>query len=66
MLDALEQCIVDDNNLKRREYKRVILQLKSAGYTNAEIASIIEISETYVQAMLADIKKSFMIINQKE
>lgn len=59
IMEIVDQCIDAESNIKRREYKRVMVRLKAAGYTHKEIASIIEVSEFTVQSYLSDIKQLY-------
>jgi len=55
ILETIETCIKADDNLVRREYKRAIVRLKSAGYTPNEVADILEIKPNYVIKLLGDL-----------
>jgi len=59
IMDAIDKCIDADTNLKRREYKRVVVRLKAAGYKVKEIASIIEMSEAFIRGLIYDIEKKY-------
>lgn len=56
IMEAIEFAIEQDKNLKRREFKKVIIRLRTAGYDNKEIAGILNISISYIQNLLLDIK----------
>jgi RNA polymerase sigma factor (sigma-70 family) len=57
--DLIDYAISQDDNLNRREYNRVIVKLRRLGYTNNEIAKIIEISTASVQANLTTLRKRY-------
>lgn len=59
IMEAIDFCINQDDNLKRREYKRAIIQLRTAGYANHEIGDMLDVSKSYVQGALSDIEKKF-------
>ncbi len=59
IMELIEFCINQDDNLKRREYKRVVIGLKAAGYNNTEVAKMIDVSINYVQLLISQIKYHF-------
>jgi DNA-directed RNA polymerase specialized sigma24 family protein len=59
ILECIEHCVGMDANLQRREYKRASLRLRAAGYNNAEVAGILEISEAYVQSLVSDVRREY-------
>lgn len=59
ILELIERAILLDNNLKRQEYKKVIVRLKASGYDNNEIADILEISTGQVSKLLIDIEHNY-------
>ena len=63
IMDQIRQCIEKDTNLKRREYKKVIVRLRAAGYNSKEIASIIEVHRNYVQNCLRELEKEYAASN---
>lgn len=58
-LDYIQYCIDIDVNTHRREYKRAVIQLRSSGYTNKEIAGILEISDSHVYTLLTAVQHEF-------
>lgn len=59
ILEYINYCVDLDLNLRRREYKRAVLQLRAAGYDNTEIAAILEISPSFVQSMVSTVRDEF-------
>ncbi len=59
VMDTIEHCIDADKNLRRREYKKAVIRLRAAGYNNREISEIIDLAESYVQFLLADVRSRY-------
>jgi DNA-directed RNA polymerase specialized sigma24 family protein len=60
LIDLINFCINQDDNLNRREYKKAVIRLKSSGYTDAEVADILEISRPQVTKLIMDVEKKFI------
>lgn len=56
IMEVMTKCIEAEDNLKRREYKKVVLRLRAAGYNNREISEMIEVSENYVWQLMSEIR----------
>lgn len=55
----LEKVIESERNLKIKEFKKVVLRLKTSGYSIAEISDIISIHQSTVSNWLRSIKKDY-------
>ena len=66
-MEVIAKCVDQEANLNHREYKRVIIRLRAAGYNNIEIADIIEISKSQVQAFVSEMKKVYYeLVNEND
>lgn len=57
--EHIEDSINQDQNLRRREYKRQIIRLKAEGYSTEEISEILDMGLSTVKEMLLEVKKKY-------
>lgn len=59
ILDQLEKCIQNEVSVKKREYKKAIVQMRAASYDNPEIAEVLGLSERWVKKLMQEIREEF-------
>jgi RNA polymerase sigma factor (sigma-70 family) len=59
ILEQVEHIILEDDNLKAREYKRVIVRLKSSGYSIEEVADILGMTQRHTRRLIQEVSDRY-------